>query len=329
MTDDVERALVTAVRANPDDWDTLRVFADWLAEQGDVRGELVPLEHQLATALTPDERGVLMRRIKALEEAHREAWLAGWVPPEGVRLDWRHGFVFGVRLPWNDDTLAVLAQLLAHPVGALLTRLDLQDNGIGAEGARALASSDHLRSLQMLNLKGNGIGTDGARALAHSDTLGSLTVLSLENNGVGDEGVRALAAADNLPSLKALGLAQNGIGAEGAHALASSDNFPSLRVLDLRENGIGVEGACALATSDTLRSLARLNLSNNNIGVGGARALAASDNLRSLTKLFIWGNDLSDDGKAALAASEVLRGCTVSGVAWPRSQRDPDAPGAR
>src|SRR5262245_56100689 len=129
MTVAVERALLASVRADPSDWDRWRVLADWLLEQGDSRGERVLLAHRLAVeALSADERAALEHRARALEEERRAAWLLGWAPPEGAELSWRHGFLVGVGLRWNDDTLAVLDELVAHPVAALLTRLDLGEN---------------------------------------------------------------------------------------------------------------------------------------------------------------------------------------------------------
>ena len=60
-----------------------------------------------------------------------------------------------------------------------LRTLDLRDNGIGDEGARAVAALSNLTSL---NLWGNGIGEEGARAVA---ALSNLTSLNLPLNGIG------------------------------------------------------------------------------------------------------------------------------------------------
>ena len=84
MTDEIGRALLAAVRRSPDDWDSWRVLADWLAERGDVRGELIGLEHRLVTApgLVNAE---LRQRADLLAQAHQAEWLAGWVPPAQAR----------------------------------------------------------------------------------------------------------------------------------------------------------------------------------------------------------------------------------------------------
>ena len=52
-----------------------------------------------------------------------------------------------------------------------LTVLYLYNNNIGAEGARALAQSEHLPALTVLHLGGNHIGAEGKALLAQSPTL--------------------------------------------------------------------------------------------------------------------------------------------------------------
>ena len=75
---------------------------------------------------------------------------------------------------------------------ANLATLLLEFSGIGAEGAKALASSPRLANLTSLGLAGNGIGGEGAVALASSPHLANLTSLDLNDNEIGDEGAEAL-----------------------------------------------------------------------------------------------------------------------------------------
>lgn len=80
--------------------------------------------------------------------------------------------------------------------------LHLAFNGIGEEGARALAQSPHLASLTEFYLYINEIGDEGARALAQSEHLASLILLNLRFNGIGEEGKRALAQSPHLKNTK-------------------------------------------------------------------------------------------------------------------------------
>jgi internalin A len=178
----------------------------------------------------------------------------------------------------GDDGARALANLTN------LASLDLSLNQIGDHGARALAN---LANLANLDLSHNQIGDDGARALAN---LANLASLDLRHNQIGDDGARALSS---LASLSSLDLSLNQIGDDGARALA---NLANLANLYLGDNRIGTDGARALAS---LASLSSLDLSFNQIGTDGARALA---NLASLSSLDLSDNQIGTDGARALAS---------------------------
>ena len=198
MTTEPGHALADALRQAPDDTEQWQVYADWLTSTGDVRGQLVMWDLRMQDPGLPEaERTVLERDIAAVASSHRKEWLAGLVVPEESLLEWRHGFVVGVRLSWNDDALAFFEALVAHPVARLLTALSLSYTTMGAAGARALASSESLRVLSSLRMWSNNIGVAGARALAASDTPRKLTKLDLRSNNIG-AGAKALAASETL-----------------------------------------------------------------------------------------------------------------------------------
>ena len=75
-----------------------------------------------------------------------------------------------------------------------LTTLDLGDNKLGPEGAKALAAQlRHCQQLTTLDLGGNELGEEGAQALAaQQQHCPQLTTQNLANNSLGDEGVAAL-----------------------------------------------------------------------------------------------------------------------------------------
>ena len=82
-----------------------------------------------------------------------------------------------------------------------LTSLNLHDNDIGDEGAKALATAmkeNENIKLTSLNLRANNIGDEGARAIATAmkeNEKIKLTRLNLGLNAIGDEGAKALAMA--------------------------------------------------------------------------------------------------------------------------------------
>ena len=65
--------------------------------------------------------------------------------------------------------------------------LNLECNGITAEGAKALAPSPYLAKVEHLNLVDNRIGDEGAMALANSDNLSNLNYLHLGGNRIKSE----------------------------------------------------------------------------------------------------------------------------------------------
>ena len=187
-----------------------------------------------------------------------------------------------------------------------LTSLDLFLNGIGDDGAKALAAAlKNNTSLTSLNLGGNGIGAEGAKALATAlKTNTSLTSLNLRGNRIGDDVANALAAAlKTNTSLTSLNLVNNGIGDDGANALAIAlETNTSLTSLNLWDNRIGDDGANALATAlEKNTSLTLLNLGDNRIGTEGAKALAtALKTNTSLTSLELDSNRIGDETNSTI-----------------------------
>jgi uncharacterized protein (TIGR02996 family) len=70
--DAVERGLLEAIGANPDDDEPRLVYADWLSERGDPRGELITL--LCIMAAEPERRPQLELGAQALVKAHGTAW---------------------------------------------------------------------------------------------------------------------------------------------------------------------------------------------------------------------------------------------------------------
>jgi uncharacterized protein (TIGR02996 family) len=65
-TSEVGERLLAAARANPDDTVALQLYADWLQEHGDWRGEALGLSARLRGELSEAEHEPLQRRLDAL-----------------------------------------------------------------------------------------------------------------------------------------------------------------------------------------------------------------------------------------------------------------------
>jgi len=165
----------------------------------------------------------------------------------------------------KSGDVAALASALQGP-----TRLTLAYDGIGDNGAKALAGALLTNTtLTWISLDGNDIGVEGAKALAGALlTNNKLTAMYLGDNHIGVEGAKALAGALlTNTTLTATSLRGNGIGDNEAKALAGAlRTNTTLTWIYLDGNTIGVEGAKALAgallTNDTLTTI---DLRSNNI----------------------------------------------------------------
>jgi len=86
-----------------------------------------------------------------------------------------------------------------------VTTLNLECNGITAEGAKALAQSPYLTKVEHLNLVDNRVGDEGAMAIANSDNLSNLNYLHLGGNRVkSEEAKSALKNSTKLTKLEKL-----------------------------------------------------------------------------------------------------------------------------
>jgi uncharacterized protein (TIGR02996 family) len=208
----------------------------------------------------------------------------------------------------RDAGLTLLANT---PLFTGLTTLDLLHNGIGPVGARALAESPYLRSLERLSLgqmvcgySNNRIGPEGARALAGSANLAGLVDLSLALNRLGDEGVSALAGSQHLVRLRNLNLEANEISDAGLIALVESTSLTSLSWLNLSYNRVSDEGVAALVSSPKAARLELLWLLSNNVGPAGVKALVNSPHLARLERLSLSGNPIGHAGVSLLVRSK-------------------------
>jgi uncharacterized protein (TIGR02996 family) len=251
-----EYAFLQAILDDPDDEGLRLIFADWLEEQGQPRGEFIRTQCTLAGLPPGDPRRLLLEaRERQLLAKHRDDWLG---PLRSLAYLWgfRRGFAEEVALP--AATFLNHADAFFRSTPVRLARLLNSASCLGE-----LADSPYLARLTALHLTDNQIGNAGLMTLLDAADLGRLATLRLGNNGLGDAGVEALAECPRLAGLTTLNLRQNSIGNAGAHALAMSPHLGGLTALYLGDNQIGPAGAQALAESPYLRRLETLELANS------------------------------------------------------------------
>jgi uncharacterized protein (TIGR02996 family) len=119
--------LEAAIVAKPHDLAVYVVYADWLTEQGDPRGELIRLQAERIPKYTEH-----MARMNALRDAHLASWLGDLAGKALHRLHflWSLGFfsTASVRPPKNATDAPskdVVAAVLACPLALVLKELTI------------------------------------------------------------------------------------------------------------------------------------------------------------------------------------------------------------
>jgi uncharacterized protein (TIGR02996 family) len=288
-------AFLQRIRAYPDD-DTHRlIFADWLDEERDPRGQFIRV--QLALAELPDsapERSPLIVAERELLAAHREVWEA---PFRGLATGcvFRRGFVDEVKVEARQflrsarelftaapirhvhllDVSDCLPDALQCPYLSRLAALTIHAQHTGEPLARAVARSEYLESLKRLALSRNRFGDDAAEHLARSTYLRNLEHLDLGENQIGESGARILAASQTLAMVRRLELHDNVLGPAGAEALASSERLAALHRLGVSANEVGLPRLLTLGRAHDLLRVPVLDLSANGLTVAGLQAILA------------------------------------------------------
>jgi uncharacterized protein (TIGR02996 family) len=116
------RDLEAAIAVDPDLPGPYLVYADWLQEHGDPRGELITLHAAFLATTDMTEHTQLSERIDALRSEH-DSYLSGPARQPGFGLDYHLGFIRVLSM-WRDE-IAMLEKILAidHPALAFLRRV--------------------------------------------------------------------------------------------------------------------------------------------------------------------------------------------------------------
>ncbi len=232
MTD---TGFLRAVLADPDDDVTRLAHADWLLENGhEARGEFIQVQIRIARRA---ERAVgpggwcdaalwpaLRKREEHLLAAHGQGW-AGIARTATEEYTFRRGYVEEVRL--------TAAQFLAHGDALFATHPIRRIRFSGPLTPRVLASP-LLARLSGLDLTGLRLGDAALRTILASPHLAGLTWLELDRCGLSDRGALDLAASPLLARLTHLGLANNRISLDGVAALCRSPRWGKVRSLNLK-----------------------------------------------------------------------------------------------
>jgi uncharacterized protein (TIGR02996 family) len=255
MPTDEQRALWSAIRANPLDDTPRLVYADWLQEHGDeARAEFIRVQCALAKLGTDrrkhrKERPALEARQEKLLAAHYE-----WAAPFRMRLKG------GKR--WDPED-----RWLRRPP---FRRGFLDANNFELATARLLADAgdelEPVNNVQISDCQSN-YNHDSVRAVCRWPGAGCVVWFSIA--GADDRDITAITQSESLLNLSHIGLWYGNVTDFGIEELAAWPHGSRLRSLDLQDNAISDRGAVALADSLYLCNLTNLVLNQTRIGRSG------------------------------------------------------------
>jgi uncharacterized protein (TIGR02996 family) len=284
-----DAAFVEEIRRNPDDVVPRLIYADYLEETGDARGELIRVQCQLSDLPAGDpQRAELFNRERELLEQHGERWVQPLrdLGAAGVtRACFSGGLLERVRLPCEAFLQSAERLCAIEPA---LSEIAL--SGIN-EHAESLAAMVFPEQIIALDLSGCRIDPPLMRQLAAAAWWSGLEHVDLRFNQLQDEGVGTLASVASVgaPSLRQLNLSNNGIGPAGVRELVSSHAYQRLVELDLSVNPVGDVGLQMLHRGEPAL-LKRLNLSR----CGIASTALFRSGFDALEELTLRSNRISD-----------------------------------
>jgi uncharacterized protein (TIGR02996 family) len=305
MTAVTEAVLVDAIEADRDAAAPYLVYADWLSQRGDPRGELIVVQDELARTTDPERQALLRAREQELLEAHLAEWMGGEVRGPRIKLTWQRGFLDELYLDYREADTGGLARLVRSPLCRLVRTIHLRTHV--REGLPEVLASPVLRHLETLSLGSyrfesystRGIATafPGLVALGCDSSaldLDELQFPELRSLSVALEGwkvanLEAIAGAD-LPRLEYLqiwgGYMQESrsddddddddapwFPADRCRRLFDAMAFPALRTLRFDSGGFGDELVDALAGSTLLRQLDELVVDDSLVTPAGHERL--------------------------------------------------------
>ena len=321
-------ALEKAILANPYDKDAYSVFADWLQEQGDPRGELMAL--QLAGKDKPAQAmidkqadyflGPLSEHLTCydgdLGNNNREN-AKQWVAEARQTFLWKNGFIHRLRLAHDsyadeefEGKLADVAELtLRHPSGRFLVELSFNSNGDPNE--------DNLDDL--LTIFGKKAPAT-VRKIRIGDNVDQISWYKVGKLGKLWKGVPNLQDFEieagefdvgdmDLPLLERAIFKTGGLAKSSAKAIVAA-KIPKIKHLEIYFGTEEYGGNCSvkevvplLARTD-LPSLTYLGLKNSEFTNDIANALIGAKILKQLKTLDLSLGTLTDDGAAALVRAK-------------------------
>ncbi|MEK6233367.1 MAG: TIGR02996 domain-containing protein [Planctomycetales bacterium] len=333
---DQERAFREEILAAPEDDAPRLIFADWLEERGDPRGDFIRAQCELARLHEADPRTDALRRqqreliARGVLDRYPE-WPGTLANLE--RVWFRRGFPDTIQITPGQfldgaETLFEAAPLLR---GLKFTRLNvgisklaecpflerivsLNVAGQGSyEQGLVLANSPFLHRLESLNIFNAFFrsGDAAVRGLVDSGLSERIHSLECGSNDVQEGALSAFAASKGVP-WRNLGWFSNRLTASSVRHLMQSPRSAGLHTLNLGYNSLGIQGLQALAKAPRMKNLKLLNVNFAGVTDAGIKAISKAPWASELLSLHATWNQITDAGvKTLLNVSRFPKLCRV------------------
>jgi uncharacterized protein (TIGR02996 family) len=252
-----EAAFLEQVLQDPDADEPRLIYADWLEDVGNPRGEFIRIQCELAATAPGDQPQSLKLRENELLRENEKRWagpIAKWVD----RFSFHRGFIEFVDLGAVD--------FLSH-AGSLLELTPVRHALIsnGEEYLLELVECKHLQRLRGLGFPFTFLSEDKLKLILECQYLGNVTRLLLNNCALGDDAFARLVTSAMMDQLTSLDVTQNGLTDRGMETLAITSDVSSLESLFMSQNEIGPAGGRLIAGARYLDSLQLLDLRGNKL----------------------------------------------------------------
>jgi uncharacterized protein (TIGR02996 family) len=277
-----EEQFLELIRADRENPAPRLIFADWLDDRGDPRGEFIRVQCELERqGLSALEQRWLRERERELLNEHEHEWLEPIARKKLKTAQWmfRRGFVeevaihagefseFGSSLPPLFPLLATLSLrgLNRSNVSGVAASLGLKPFSQLKISTRTDHSFDAVSPRDDEHIPSAMLDAYSIKRLLNSDHLQNLRSLDLNESRFTESGFRAVLSCPGI-RLRAFNLSGIELDMDWVRTLACSSCVKDLRELYLRATGLNINQILVLTYSDYLQQLETLDLRCNQFG---------------------------------------------------------------
>ncbi len=291
----IEDAFLHDILARPDDDAPRLIYADWLEEHNNPRGEFIRVQCALAQ-LAPEDprRWPLEQRERELLVEHEPKWLPGW----NLTGEWqfRRGFVDEITVT-SEEYLRSASQCFEQaPIRHLRLR-GVYSTAVrsGEDPIGQVARSPYLSRLSRLSLLGP-LDPLVFLDFAFAPDLQQLTELRLSGFNLEEDDLIVWRNTLDRPRLRRLDLSRSQLSPIAFRMLTETPLFTDLVSLSLAHTDLTLNNLGILAHSPVFPHLTELNLNGNRLTLDAIRELPEGALLEQLETLYLDANLLGDVG---------------------------------